>query len=195
MPRNRLGLAKWLVSPQHPLTARVLVNRIWQQYYGLGIVRTPEDFGIRGELPTHPDLLDYLATELVDGGWDLKKLHKRIVLSATYRQAATASEEKLSRDPENRLFARGPRLRLTAEMVRDNALSGSPGCSSKRSAAESVKPAQPTNAWKSVDGIGSDYRRDRDEKQYRLPYTPIGSADRLIRRCSTSTRSNATPAP
>src|SRR5262249_14547191 len=87
LPRNRLGLAKWLVSGQHPLTARVLVNRIWQQYFGIGIVRTAEDFGIRGELPTHPELLDYLATELVESKWDLKQLHRRIVLSATYRQA------------------------------------------------------------------------------------------------------------
>src|SRR5262249_22313244 len=89
LPRNRLGLPKWLVSGRHPLTARVLVNRIWQQYFGLGLVRTAEDFGIRGEPPTHPELLDYLATELVDSKWDLKKLHKRIVLSATYRQASS----------------------------------------------------------------------------------------------------------
>src|SRR5439155_21889824 len=122
LPRNRLGLAKWLVSGQHPLTVRVLVNRIWQHYFALGLVRTAEDFGVRGELPTHPELLDYLATELVDNKWDLKKLHKRIVLSATYRQSAVATKENLERDPENRLLARGPPLRLTAEMVRDNAL-------------------------------------------------------------------------
>src|SRR5207248_6453351 len=98
LPRNRLGLAKWLVSGQHPLTARVLVNRILQQYFGTGLVRTAEDFGIRGELPTHPELLDYLATELVEGKWDLKKFHKRVVLSATYRQASAAPQEKLDRD-------------------------------------------------------------------------------------------------
>jgi len=92
LPKNRLGLAKWLVSGQHPLTARVLVNRIWQQYFGIGLVRTAEDFGVRGELPTHPELLDYLATELVDSKWDLKKLHRRIVLSATYRQSSSSSK-------------------------------------------------------------------------------------------------------
>src|SRR5262249_37703277 len=98
-PRNRLGLAQWLASGQHPLTARVLVNRIWKQYFGVGIVRTAEDFGTRGELPTHPELLDSLATGLVDSRWDLKKLHKRIVLSATYRQASATSALKRQRDP------------------------------------------------------------------------------------------------
>src|SRR5207244_6533961 len=166
LPRNRLGLAKWLVSDQHPLTARVLVNRIWQQYFGIGLVRTAEDFGIRGEPPAHPELLDYLAAEIVDGKWDLKKLHRRIVLSATYRQASSAPKEKLERDPENRLLARGPRLRLTAEMVRDNALSVS-GLLHEQIGGESVKPVQPENAWKTVEGMGSAYRRDSDEKQYR----------------------------
>src|SRR5262249_50240826 len=150
---------------QHPLTARVLVNRIWQQYFGIGLVRTAEDFGVRGELPTHPELLDYLATELVDSKWDLKKLYRRIVLSAAYRQSSSSSKEKLERDPENRLLARGPRLRLTAEMVRDNALAVS-GLLFDKVGGESVKPAQPRNAWKGVEGFGSGYRRDRDEKQY-----------------------------
>jgi mono/diheme cytochrome c family protein len=200
-PRNRLGLAKWLVSPQNPLTARVLVNRIWQQYFGLGIVRTAEDFGIRGELPTHPELLDYLATELIDSGWDLKKLHKRIVLSATYRQAAAAAQEKLDRDPENRLLARGPRLRLTAEMVRDNALSVS-GLLFEQVGGESVKPVQPRNAWKSVEGMGSAYRRDRDEKQYRRalyvywkrgsPYPSMVNFDAIKRDTCTVTRATTT---
>ena len=200
-PRNRLGLAKWLVSGQHPLTARVLVNRIWQQYFGLGLVRTAEDFGIRGELPTHPELLDYLATELVDGGWDLKKLHKRIVLSATYRQAATASKEKLERDPENRLLARGPRLRLTAEMVRDNALAVS-GLLFEKIGGESVKPVQPKNAWKTVDGFATAYRRDRDEKQYRRalyvywkrgsPYPSMLNFDAVKRDADTVTRATTT---
>jgi hypothetical protein len=165
-PRNRLGLARWLVSPQHPLTARVLVNRIWMQYFGAGIVRTPEDFGLRGEPPTHPDLLDYLATELVDAKWDLKKLHKRIVLSATYRQAATVSKAKRDRDPENVLLARGPRLRLTAEMVRDNALAVS-GLLSEKVGGESVHPPQPADAGETVPGLPTMNRRDRGEKQYR----------------------------
>ena len=150
LPRNRLGLAKWLVSGQHPLTARVVVNRIWQQYFGPGIVRTAEDFGVRGEFPTHPELLDYLATELVDDGWNLKKFHKRIVLSATYRQAAVASKDKLERDPENRLLTRGPRLRQTAEMVRDNALAVS-GLLLKRLAVKvSSRCSQrmPRRAWR-----------------------------------------------
>jgi hypothetical protein len=202
LPRNRLGLAKWLVSGQHPLTARVLVNRIWQQYFGLGLVRTAEDFGTRGEPPTHPELLNYLATELVDGKWDLKKLHKRIVLSATYRQASAASKEKLERDPENRLLARGPRLRLTAEMVRDNALALS-GLLFEKIGGESVKPVQPENAWKTVEGnMASAYQRDRDEKQYRRslyvywkrgsPYPSLLNFDAVKRDACTVTRATTT---
>src|SRR5262249_67476 len=202
LPRNRLGLAKWLVSGQHPLTARVLVNRVWQQYFGLGLVRTAEDFGVRGELPTHPVLLDYLATELVDSKWDLKKLHKRIVLSATYRQASTASKEKLERDPENRLLARSPRLRLTAEMVRDNALAVS-GLLLEKVGGESVKPVQPENASKSVEGgFANAYRRDRDEKQYRRalyvywkrgsPYPSMLNFDAVKRDACTVTRAATT---
>jgi hypothetical protein len=144
----------------------VLVNRIWMQYFGNGLVRTPEDFGIRGEPPTHPELLDYLASEFVDSKWDLKKLHRRIVLSATYRQAATLPKAKLERDPENLLLARGPRSRLTAEMVRDNALAVS-GLLFEKVGGESVKPPQPANAWKTVEGMANAYRRDRDERQYR----------------------------
>jgi hypothetical protein len=202
LPRNRLGLAKWLVSGQHPLTARVLVNRIWQQYFGHGLVRTAEDFGIRGELPTHPELLDYLATELVENKWDLKKLHKRIVLSATYRQASAAPKAKLERDPENRLLARGPRLRLTAEMVRDNALALS-GLLFEKLGGESVKPAQPRNAWKTLEGgFAGGYRRDRDEKQYRRalyvywkresPYPSMLNFDAVSRDACTVTRATTT---
>jgi hypothetical protein len=202
LPRNRLGLAQWLVSGRHPLTARVLVNRIWQQYFGLGLVRTAEDFGIRGEPPTHPELLDYLATELVDSGWDLKKLHKRIVLSATYRQAASASDENRERDPENRLFSRGPRLRLTAEMVRDNALAVS-GLLFEKIGGESVKPLQPANAWNTVGGNpNSNYQRDRDEKQYRRslyvywkrgsPYPSMLNFDAVKRDACTVTRATTT---
>jgi hypothetical protein len=204
LPRNRLGLARWLVSGQQPLTARVLVNRIWKQYFGLGIVRTAEDFGIRGELPTHPELLDYLATELVESHWDLKKLHKRIVLSATYRQASTVSKEKLGRDPENRLLARGPRLRLTAEMIRDNALAVS-GLLFEKIGGESIKPFQPRNAWKTVEGnMASAYRRDRDEKQYRRalyvywkrgsPYPSMLNFDAVKRdSCTVSRAATTTP--
>ncbi len=202
LPRNRLGLAQWLVSGHHPLTARVLVNRIWQQYFGIGIVRTAEDFGIRAELPTHPELLDYLATELVDSKWDLKKLHKRLVLSATYRQASTASKEKLERDPENRLLARGPRMRLTAEMIRDNALAIS-GLLVEKIGGESVKPVQPKDAWKTVTGnMASSYRRDRDEKQYRRgiyvywkrgsPFPSMLNFDAVKRDSCTVTRAETT---
>jgi hypothetical protein len=203
MPRNRLGLAKWLVSGQHPLTARVVVNRIWQQYFGIGLVRTAEDFGIRGEPPTHAELLDFLATELVEGKWDLKRLHRRIVLSATYRQASAVSNEKLERDPENRLLARGPRLRLTAEMVRDNALAVS-GLLFEQIGGESVKPVQPENAWKTVEGgpFASGYRRDRDEKQYRRslyvywkrgsPYPSMLNFDAVKRDACTVTRATTT---
>ncbi len=200
-PRNRLGLAQWLVSRQHPLTARVLVNRIWKQYFGVGIVRTAEDFGTRGELPTHPELLDDLATELVDSQWDLKKLHRRIVLSATYRQASTTSKAKLDRDPENRLLARGPRLRLSAEMVRDNALAVS-GLLVEKIGGESVKPVQPKNAWKMVEGFMSNYRRHGDERQYRRalyvywkrgsPYPSMLNFDAVKRDSCTVTRATTT---
>jgi hypothetical protein len=202
LPANRLGLTRWLVSGQHPLTARVLVNRIWQQYFGLGLVRTAEDFGVRGELPTHPELLDYLACELVESGWDLKKLHRRIVLSATYRQAATASREKLDRDPENRLLARGPRVRLTAEMVRDNALSVS-GLLFEKLGGESVKPAQPASAAKALEGgFGARFQRDRGQKQYRRglyvfwqrgsPYPSMLNFDAVKRDTCTVTRAATT---
>jgi hypothetical protein len=201
-PRNRLGLARWLVSRQHPLTARVLVNRIWKQYFGTGIVRTAEDFGTRGELPTHPELLDYLATELVDSKWDLKKLHRRIVLSATYRQASTTPKTKLERDPENRFCASGPRLRLSAEMVRDNALAVS-GLLVEKIGGESVKPMQPKNAWKTVEGpMASLYRRHGDERQYRRalyiywkrgsPYPSMVNFDAPKRDSCTVTRATTT---
>jgi hypothetical protein len=201
-PRNRLGLAQWLVSSQHPLTARVLVNRIWQQYFGVGIVRTAEDFGTRGELPTHPELLDYLATELVGSKWDLKKLHKRIVLSATYRQASTTSKPKLDRDPENLLLARGPRLRLSAEMVRDNAIAVS-GLLVEKIGGESVKPPQPRNAWQTDGSFMSDsYRRHGDDRQYRRslyvywkrgsPYPSMLNFDAVKRDSCTVTRATTT---
>ncbi len=167
LPRNRLGLARWLVSGENPLTARVLVNRIWQQYFGVGFVRSAEDFGVRAEAPTHPELLDLLALDLVESGWDLKKLHRRIVLSATYRQDSAASAASLEKDPENRLLSRGPRLRLSAEMVRDNALAVS-GLLVEKLGGPSVKPRQPKNAWKTVEGNrASTYVRHRDERQYR----------------------------
>jgi len=125
LPRNRLGLAQWLTAPDHPLTSRVAVNRFWQAIFGRGLVATPEDFGSQGTPPTHPELLDWLAKDLQENGWDIKRLVKQMVTSATYRQASEATPEMLERDPENLLFARAPSYRLSAEMLRDNALAAS----------------------------------------------------------------------
>src|SRR5205085_12640235 len=122
MPNNRLGLAVWLVSPDNPLTPRVTVNRFWQLLFGAGLVRTVEDFGAQGEWPSHPELLDAIAIHFRDGGWDMKDLVRTIVTSATYRQSSKVTPALKARDPENRLLTRGPRLRLPAEVIRDQAL-------------------------------------------------------------------------
>jgi hypothetical protein len=148
VPRNRLGLAQWLVSAEHPLTARVAVNRWWHMLFGNGIVRTVEDFGVTGEAPTHPEVLDFLATELIRTGWDVRHMLRLMVTSATYRQASRGSAA-WQRDPENRLLARGPRGRLPAEMVRDNALAIS-GLLRGPIGGPSVKPYQPTGLWEDV---------------------------------------------
>ena len=133
LPRNRLGLAKWLVDRNNPLTARVAANRHWEQLFGTGIVLTSEDFGSQGMLPTHPQLLDWLAVEFMENGWSLKQLAKTIVMSAAYRQSSRTTAEKLAVDPDNRLISRGPRHRLSAEQIRDQALAVS-GLLSRRSA-------------------------------------------------------------
>lgn len=164
-PRNRLGFAKWIVDPNNPLTARVIVNRYWQTYFGTGIVKTVEDFGSQGEWPSHPDLLDWLAREFIESGWNVKAIQKTIVMSATYRQASKASPEMLQRDPENRLLARGPRLRLPAETVRDQALAAS-GLLVEHLGGPSVKPYQPDGLWRELTG-GTDYQRDKGEALYR----------------------------
>jgi hypothetical protein len=145
-PANRLGLARWLVSPSHPLTARVAVNRYWQMYFGIGIVKTSEDFGVQGEPPVHPELLDWLATEFTRTGWDVKAMQRLIVTSATYRQSSRVGPDLIEKDPENRLLARGPRLRLPAEMVRDNALAVS-GLLNADIGGPSVFPYQPKGLW------------------------------------------------
>jgi hypothetical protein len=168
-PRNRLALARWLVDPAHPLTARVTVNRVWQQYFGTGIVKTAEDFGAQGQWPSHPELLDWLAVEFIDSGWNLKHLHKLIVMSNTYRQRSIASPELVQRDPENRLLARGPRFRVDAEVVRDTALYVS-GLLVEKIGGKSVKPYQPEGLWEAVGFIGSntrDFKQDHGEALYR----------------------------
>jgi hypothetical protein len=164
-PKNRLGFAKWLVSPEHPLTARVAVNRIWQMHFGQGLVRTSEDFGAQGDLPSHPELLDWLATEFVQSGWDVKKLHRLIVTSATYRQSSDVSPELQRLDPDNRLLARGPRRRLSAEAVRDQALFVS-GLLRERTGGPSVKPYQPDGLWKEI-ATDMDYVQSHGDDLYR----------------------------
>ncbi len=168
-PRNRLGFAKWLLAPEHPLTARVTVNRFWQEVFGTGIVKSTGDFGIVGELPSNQGLLDYLAVEFRENGWNVKQLFRRILTSATYRQSAQVTAEKLQRDPENRMLSRGPRFRMDAEMIRDYALAAS-GLMSPRIGGPSVKPYQPEGVWEAVAMIGSntrDYKEDSGESLYR----------------------------
>ena len=164
-PRNRLGLARWLVDPEHPLTARVAVNRLWTRFFGTGLVRTPEDFGVRGDFPTHPQLLDWLAVEFMRIGWNVKALQKQIVMSATYRQASRFDPVTGKRDPYNRLLTRQNRFRLTAESIRDTALSAS-GLLDDRIGGPSVYPYQPEGyysdkgRWKWPQSSGRDlYRR------------------------------------
>ena len=151
LPRNRLGLAKWLVAPDNPLTARVAVNRIWAEIFGHGIVATPEDFGMQGDAPSHPQLLDWLAIRFVEKGWSVKSLIKSIVMSSTYRQTSTASDDLLQKDPKNKLLARGPRFRLSAELVRDNLLTVS-GLLSDKIGGPLVYPVQPDGLWKEIQG-------------------------------------------
>ncbi len=163
LPKNRLGFARWLMHPDHPLTARVTVNRYWQNYFGTGLVKTTEDFGNQGHLPTHPKLLDWLAVTFRASDWDVKALQKLIVMSATYRQSSRASEEQLRDDPDNVWLARGPALRLSGEMLRDNALLAS-GLMNDDIGGESVKPYQPAGLWR-VNG--KTYERDTADRLYR----------------------------
>ncbi|TDJ74582.1 MAG: DUF1553 domain-containing protein [Planctomycetota bacterium] len=158
LPRDRLGFARWLVDPGHPLTARVAVNRLWQQVFGTGIVKTAEDFGNQGERPSHPSLLDWLATRFVADGWDVKGTMRRLVLSSTYRQSSRVTPELNARDPENRLYARGPRFRLDAEVLRDQALFVS-GLLVETLGGPSVKPPQPAGLWHAVGYTSSNTAR------------------------------------
>ncbi len=164
---NRLDLAKWLVSTSNPLTARVTVNRLWQQLFGTGLVKTVDDFGTQGEWPSHPELLDWLAIELIDSGWDLQHILKMIVTSSTYRQSSDATPEAFAADPENRLLARGPRFRMPAEMLRDNALAAS-GLLVERRGGASVMPYQPAGLWRDVTYDGdAEYRVTSGDNLYR----------------------------
>src|SRR5205807_394945 len=169
LPKNRLGFAKWLLTPEHPLMARVTVNRFWQEIFGRGLVKSAGDFGGSGELPTHPELLDWLAVEFRESGWDVKKFFKLIVTSSAYRQSAALTEAKREKDPQNRLLSRGPRFRMDGEMIRDYALAAS-GLLVRKIGGPSVRPYQPEGVWEAVAMIGSDtrdYKRDKGENLYR----------------------------
>ena len=168
-PHNRLGLARWLVAPENPLTARVAVNQFWQEVFGSGIVRTTGDFGTSGELPSHPELLDWLAVDFRESGWDVKRLFRMLVTSAAYRQSATVTPEKLAADPQNRLLSRGPRFRMDAEMIRDYALAAS-GLLARKIGGPSVKPYQPPGVWEAVamrESNTREYTQDHGENLYR----------------------------
>jgi hypothetical protein len=183
LPRNRLGFAQWLLRPEQPLPARVTVNRFWQELFGTGIVKTAGDFGVAGELPSHPELLDWLALEFIDPfsrlpkangeprneKWDVQRLFKLMVTSATYRQSAAVTKEQLEKDRDNRYLGRAPRYRMDAEMIRDYALASS-GMLVRKIGGPSVKPYMPEGVWEAVAMIGSntrDYRRDTGESLYR----------------------------
>ena len=195
MPPSRLGLAQWLTSPDHPLTARVAVNRLWQQFFGTGLVKTSEDFGNQGEMPSHPELLDWLAVSLRESGWDLKRMIKLIVTSATYRQDSYSSPALREMDPENRLLARGPSMRLTAEMMRDNALAAS-GLLNPKIGGPSVYPYQPAGLW-AINSM--NYKADSTDAMYRrsvyvvvkraVPLPTLSSFDASERTACLSRRS------
>ena len=200
LPKNRLGLARWLIDARNPLTARVVVNRIWKMHFGRGLVATPENFGSQGQLPTHPELLDWLAKQFVEGGWNVKALHKLIVTSATYQQSSVASADALAVDPDNHLLARGPKQRLQAEEIRDAALSLS-GLLSRQIGGPSVKPYQPAGLWEQ-SGIAKTYVQDKDEKLYRrslytfwrrtLPPPSMTTFDATSREVCTARRETTT---
>lgn len=201
LPNDRLGLAKWLTQPEHPLTARVQVNRLWQQCFGNGIVSTIDDFGMQGALPTHPELLDYLALSYIQSGWDTKAMLKRIVLSATYRQDSSTTLDQWKADPDNDLLARGPARRLEAEMIRDTALSAS-GLLVRKQGGAPTYPYQPAGLWKEVSS--DTYRQGTGESLYRrslytiwkraVPMPNMMAFDAPTREaCTASRQSTNTP--
>ncbi len=173
LPKNRLGLAEWLMDPKHPLTARVRVNHYWQMYFGRGIVKTSEDFGTQGVPPTHPELLDWLATYFIETGWDVKAMQKKIVMSATYRQQSHVREDHLAKDPQNLLLARAPRFRLPAEMIRDQALCVS-GLLNPAIGGPSVYPYQPEGMWSSLTF--------QDRGEFATNFYVPDTGDKLYRR-------------
>lgn len=163
-PSNRLELARWIVHPQHPLTARVAVNRMWQRFLAVGLVKTAENFGVQGELPSHPELLDWLAVQFVNNGWDVKSLQKQIVMSATYRQSSATSQTLYQHDPENRLLARGPRFRMHPFVLRDTMLSAS-GLLVEEFGGPPAMPYMPAKVWKSISN--NKYQQDKGDQLYR----------------------------
>jgi hypothetical protein len=199
---DRLGLAHWLMDPANPLTARVAVNRFWAQLFGVGLVATEEDFGTQGLPPTHPEVLDWLSVAFRDGGWDVKRLLREIALSATYRQSSTPSAEAQTRDPQNLLLAHGPRFRLEAEMVRDQALAVS-GLLARKQGGPSVYPPQPDGLWRAAFNSERTWATSNGEDRYRrglytywrrtVPYPSMAAFDApsreicTLRRISTNT--------
>jgi uncharacterized protein DUF1553 len=168
-PKNRLGLAQWLVAPENPLTARVAVNRFWAEIFGVGLVKTAEDFGTAGEMPANQELLDWLAVEFIESGWNVRHLFELMVTSSTYRQSSEVTPEKLEKDPQNRLLSRGPRFRMDAEMIRDYALTAS-GLLVNKVGGPSVKPYQPDGVWEPVampESNTKKYKRDSGDALYR----------------------------
>ena len=197
-PLNRLTLAKWLIDSNNPLTARVIANRFWEQVFGVGIVSTSEEFGSQGDQPFHPELLDWLAVELVDGGWDMKRFVKLLVMSSAYRQSSKVTPEMYERDPDNRLLARGPRFRLSAEMIRDQALAIS-GLLSPKMYGPSAKPPQPTGGLSAAFGSSTDWTTSAGEDKFRRglytewrrsnPYPSMSTFDAPNREVCTVRRS------
>jgi hypothetical protein len=197
---DRLALARWLVDRRNPLMARVIVNRWWAEIFGQGIVETVEDFGMKGQPPTHPELLDWLALEFMDNNWSMKKLLRQIVTSATYRQSSKLTHELLERDDQNRLYARGPRMRMDAETIRDNALAIS-GLLSKKQFGPPIRPYQPDGLWVKVGGAKIDYEVSPGEDRHRrgiyvvlkrgAPYPSFVSFDGSARLACTTRRSRS----
>jgi hypothetical protein len=167
-PMNRLGLAMWMVKADNPFTSRVAVNRFWEKFFGVGIVKTSENFGSQADFPSHPELLDWLATEFVRLGWDMKAIQKEMVMSAAYQQSARVTPELVERDPENRLLARGPRFRLQAEAIRDQAMAIA-GLLVEKLGGPSVRPYQPEGIWDEINVYGNlrNYKHDLGEGLYR----------------------------